>query len=59
MEDKVYVSVDDLPALKILYKKAVEDGATEFIYKGWPVLVNYAKYLIEYLESLTNRRLKG
>ena len=33
MEDKVYVSVDDLPAVKILYKKAVEDGATEFIYK--------------------------
>jgi hypothetical protein len=32
------------------YHKAIEEGKDQFDFEGQPVLVGYAKYLIEYLE---------
>jgi hypothetical protein len=37
--------------LKRLYNKAVKEGKEIFIYNGQEVLVDYAKYLIQYLEG--------
>jgi len=46
------VGLQDLPALKKAYNKAVEDKANTFIFKDTELLVPYAKYLIKYLESV-------
>lgn len=40
-----------LERLKKAYKAARESGASEFTFEGVPLLVDYARYLIEYLES--------
>ncbi len=46
------VSVHDLPALKRAYEQAVTHKAKHFWFNGAMMLVDYAKYLIEYLESV-------
>jgi hypothetical protein len=46
------VTLYDLPALKKAYKKAVEVESEAFLFKETLVLTKFAKYLIEYLESL-------
>ncbi len=46
------VSVHDLPALKREYEQAVIHEADRFWFNGATMLVDYAKYLIEYLESV-------
>ena len=40
-----------LERLKRAYKQAQEQGHTQFTFDAAPVLVAYAKYLIEYLEE--------
>lgn len=47
-----YVTVEDLPALKMLYKKTVNRGDRMFVFHKADILVSYAKYLIEYLEGI-------
>lgn len=55
MADQIFVTKGDLPELRRLYKQAVSEGATEFTFKEHTVLVDYAKYLIEYLETFKLR----
>lgn len=38
--------------LKAAYDAAVKDNKKQFTYDGEPVLVAYAKYLIEYLDEI-------
>jgi hypothetical protein len=47
-----YTEIDsvDFQVLKNLYNKAMEQGEDQFRFKGREILVNYAKYLIQYLE---------
>jgi hypothetical protein len=45
------LSYTDLPEFKALYKKALREEKNEFLFKNQRVLVSYAKYLIEYLNS--------
>jgi hypothetical protein len=42
---------DKLKALKKAYNKARTLGREQFDFEGHPLLVPYAKYLIEYLET--------
>jgi len=48
------ITLADLPNLKKKWKKAITEKQIAFTYKGQPVLVTYAKYLIEYLEHIKN-----
>lgn len=41
----------DFHVLKNLYEKALSKGEDQFNFRGNPVLVTYAKYLIQYLEK--------
>lgn len=50
--ETVSVTLDDLVELRCSYSRAVKNGMDTFKFKGHDVLVAYAKYLIEYLESL-------
>ena len=38
-----------LEALKEAYQKALGEGVEQFEFEGHPLIVGYAKYLIEYL----------
>lgn len=40
-----------LQALKKAYNRAVQEGQEQFMFSGQVLLVGYAKYLIEYLET--------
>lgn len=46
------VTLDDLPSLKEAYEKATKKGLEEFAFKNSILVTQYAKYLIEYLETL-------
>jgi hypothetical protein len=46
------VSIKDLIPLKRRYKVAKDKGLITFPYKGVILLTSYAKYLIEYLETI-------
>ena len=48
-----YIKMDkiDFHVLKNLYEKALSKGEDQFNFRGSPVLVTYAKYLIQYLEK--------
>jgi hypothetical protein len=48
---KIYFTRAKLAQLKKAYHKAKAQGRTEFKFEGKTVLVAYAKYLIEYLDS--------
>lgn len=50
MYDYVQIDKVDFDILKNLYNKALEEGEDQFRFKGQSILVNYAKYLIQYLE---------
>lgn len=52
MSSQYGIVKSDLPRLKKLYNKALESGVEYFVFDGHELLVNYAKYLIEYLETL-------
>lgn len=49
--EQLVLSKRDLPELRDAYQEAVDAKAEDFTFKGEKVLVSYAKYLIEYLES--------
>lgn len=46
------VTVEDLKPLKKAYDQAVKDGKDYFVYKGTELVTSYAKYLLEYLQTL-------
>ena len=61
MADKHSITYD-LATLKLLYKRytaAVLGGQTEFTFEDQPLLVAYAKYLLEYMELEVMRRAHG
>lgn len=45
------VSAEDYKELQGLYKYAVQNSETVFVFKGRQVLVTYAKYMLEYLSQ--------
>lgn len=45
-----------LAKLKSQYNKAIKDGKESFIFDSNELLVSYAKYLIEYLETIFNKK---
>ena len=49
---KQYVTLSELPKLKRAFNKAVKANKEIFKFKGEEILTSYAKYLIEYMESL-------
>ena len=36
--------------LRAAYDKAVEQGAESFVFEGAPLVTDYAKYVLEYLD---------
>lgn len=46
------VCKEDLPELKNRYNKAIKNGNDTFMFNNVEILVGYAKYLIEYLETI-------
>lgn len=52
-ENKKTITFDrqELSNLKRSYTVAIRNKKDQFIFKGSPLLVSYAKYLIEYLET--------
>lgn len=54
-ESQASISLADLPALKKAYEQAVKDKKEQFNFNSHPLLVSYAKYVIEYLEGLKTK----
>jgi hypothetical protein len=60
------LTLDDYKRLKKTYNQAIKDGQTQFKFNGYPVLVEYAKFALQYLEfkfgkikeDVTHRRNK-
>lgn len=44
-------TLGDRQALQKLYDKAVSNGTNQFLWKGQPILTDFAKYLLEYLNT--------
>ena len=42
------LTLSDLATFKKKYKEAIKKGVTTFQFKGNEILVDYAKYMIEY-----------
>lgn len=51
MYDYTVIDKLDFHILKNLCTKAIENGEDQFTFKGRTILVTYANYLIQYLES--------
>lgn len=49
------INYNDYVKLKKEYAKAIKEGKDIFTFKGNELLVNYAKYLIEYLSDIFDR----
>ena len=49
--DTITINKSELANLKLAREKAIERGDEKFLFQGKVILVSYAKYLIEYLES--------
>ena len=47
---------EHLTPLQAAYDTALKENKKQFVYDGEPVLVEYAKYLIEYLQSITTNK---
>jgi hypothetical protein len=41
----------EIQELKKAYKKALEEKQESFVYEGYELVTDYAKYLLEYLEG--------
>lgn len=50
MSAQKFIELEDLPELKKAFTQAWDEGRSQFEFKGAPILVDYARYLIEYLE---------
>ena len=43
---------DKLAAYRVAYQKAVDEGAEDFMFEDHEWLTRYAKYMIEFLETV-------
>lgn len=50
-----YLTLADAPGLRKAYEKAVKDQKKSFMYRGHELLTSYAKYLLEYMDSFTQK----
>lgn len=50
MTDHISFTSESLAELKKAYEKAVQEGASVFVYAGHKLVTAYAKYLIVYLD---------
>lgn len=51
-DNEIEVSEESYLSLRKAYRKAVATKADQFIWRNIPVLTDYAKYLLEYMETL-------
>lgn len=49
--DYLNINDEEVKILKLLYQQALEEESGSFIFQGKELLTNYAKYLIEYLQT--------
>ncbi len=50
------ITDENYPDFKKAYEKAVKDNQFTFEFEGQPVLTAWAKYVVEYAESLKTRK---
>lgn len=50
------VNIEELEPLKKAYNKAVELEMKEFQYRGATLITDFAKYLIEHMESIKSKK---
>lgn len=50
--DLTSITLENFPEFKKAYTEAIDEGKDKFDFKGDEVLVGYAKYVIEYVESV-------
>lgn len=48
---EVMFNIQTARRLRRAYEKAVADGVDEFVFDECPLLIDYAKYLLEYVEG--------
>jgi len=53
---KITMNKQELSRLKRYYRRAIRQGKTKFTFQGHVLLVAFAKYYIEYIETVV---LKG
>lgn len=46
------ISSENLESFRAAYNKAMDEQQVSFFFEGKPVIVSYAKYVIEYLDNL-------
>ena len=51
--DPGVVTKKNLPQFKIAYDRTVQRGGTSFLFAGRTVLVDYAKYVLQYMGEKT------
>ena len=49
------IDLSDIPSLRRAYDRAIADEKKIFRFKGAEVLVDYAKYLLEYADSFKKK----
>jgi hypothetical protein len=49
---KIRFTPEKLTAYRAAYQKAVDEGAEEFMFEDHEWLTSYAKYMIEYLDTV-------
>jgi len=49
------ITTENIARFKKAYNRAVKTNKTVFIFEGQEVLVTYAKYVIQYADSLKNK----
>jgi len=59
MSDTINLTPDTLSRLKKAYKKAFDEGLDVFVFDGNKLVINYAKYLIEYGDMVHGRKRNG
>ena len=48
------ITVNNIDQFKKSYNDAVSEGKEVFIFEGGEVLTSYAKYVIQYIDSILN-----
>jgi len=49
------ITEPEVKLLRQLYNNAIKEEQTQFMFKGKVLLVDYAKYLLEYLDDFFKR----
>ena len=55
-QEYITINSNELARLKRLYKRAVGQGRYKFMFQGQEILVSFAKYYIEYIETVVLRQ---